>query len=260
MSTSVVYVGLDVHKDSIVIAVAREGREAAENWKTIPYEGVRLRKALKMLVKAGEVLKVCYEAGPTGYALYWQLAKLGIACRVIAPTLVPMKAGDRVKTDRRDAERLARSFGAGELTAVWVPDTALGEREEQAAGRPRGGARDAWLHLGYRASPLSEKRPRRSSRSPSIMKAGLRERRLGDPRKGEPSRFAMRQAFSAGFATLVRGSSRRITTILAGLKSRSTNIRVINRRRLASRPLLAWPCGHKYLLDKHLLTGHFISA
>jgi len=67
MSTNGVYVGLDVHKDSIVIAVAREGRAAAEEWKTIPYDGVRLRKALKMLVKDGETLKVCYEAGPTGF-------------------------------------------------------------------------------------------------------------------------------------------------------------------------------------------------
>jgi len=67
---SVLYVGLDVHKDSIAIAVAHEGREPAETWKTIPYDGVRLRKALKMLVKAGEELRVCYEAGPTG--LVWR--------------------------------------------------------------------------------------------------------------------------------------------------------------------------------------------
>jgi transposase len=71
---------------------------------------------------SAEQLKACYEAGPTGYVLYWQLAELGIQCDVIAPTLVPVKAGDRVKTDRRDAERLARSFRSGDLTAVWVPD------------------------------------------------------------------------------------------------------------------------------------------
>src|SRR5207248_3036582 len=69
-------------------------------------------------------LKACYEAGPTGYVLYWQLTQLGVACEVIAPTLVPTKAGDRVKTDRRDAEKLARCYRAGELTAVWVPDAA----------------------------------------------------------------------------------------------------------------------------------------
>jgi transposase len=71
-----------------------------------------------------EQLQACYEAGPTGYVLYWQLAQLGVKCEVIAPTLVPMKAGDRVKTDRRDAERLARSYRSGDLTAVWVPDEA----------------------------------------------------------------------------------------------------------------------------------------
>jgi transposase len=69
-------------------------------------------------------LKCCYEAGPTGYVLYWQLTQLGVACEVIAPTLIPTKAGDRVKTDRRDAEKLARCYRAGELTAVWVPDAA----------------------------------------------------------------------------------------------------------------------------------------
>src|SRR3954467_12992244 len=67
-------------------------------------------------------LQVCYEAGPTGYALYWQLTKLGVECEVIAPSLIPTKAGDRVKTDRRDAIKLARCYRAGELTPVWVPD------------------------------------------------------------------------------------------------------------------------------------------
>ena len=97
MSKSVVYVGLDVHKDSIEIAVAREGRKPAERWKTIPYDGVRLRKALKMLVKDGEVLKVCYEAGPTGFGLCRRLRKAGIDCIVVAPSLLPGRPGDRVK-------------------------------------------------------------------------------------------------------------------------------------------------------------------
>jgi transposase len=75
------------------------------------------------LVPVG-TLKCCYEAGPTGYALYWQLTQLGVTCEVIAPWLVPTKPGDRVKTDRRDAEKLARCYRAGELTPVWVPDEA----------------------------------------------------------------------------------------------------------------------------------------
>jgi transposase len=125
MSTSVVYVGLDVHKDSIVIAVAREGREAAEKWKTIPYDEARLRRSLKMLVKNGEILKVCYEAGPTGFGLYRRLREAGIECLVVAPSLVPGKPGDRVKTDRRDACRLAHFLRSGDLTAVYVPEEAV---------------------------------------------------------------------------------------------------------------------------------------
>jgi transposase len=69
-------------------------------------------------------LRVCYEAGPHGYGLYWQLTRLGVHCDVVAPTLVPVKAGDRVKTNRRDAEKLARCYRSGDLTAVWVPDAA----------------------------------------------------------------------------------------------------------------------------------------
>ncbi len=83
MSKSVVYVGLDVHKDSIVIAVAHQGRKPAEKWKTIPYDGVRLQKALKMLVHDGQVLKVCYEAGPTGFGLCRRLQKRKAAPRRI---------------------------------------------------------------------------------------------------------------------------------------------------------------------------------
>jgi transposase len=116
---------LDVHSDSIVIAVAREGREAAENWKTIPNDGARLRKELRRLVKNGEVLKVCYEAGPTGFGLCRGLRDAGIDCVVVAPSLVPSKAGDRVKTDRRDARKLAHFLRSGDLTEVYVPDEAV---------------------------------------------------------------------------------------------------------------------------------------
>jgi transposase len=71
-----------------------------------------------------ESLQVCYEAGPTGYVLYWQLSELGVKCEVIAPNLIPVKPTDRIKTDRRDAEKLARCYRAGDLTPVWVPDAA----------------------------------------------------------------------------------------------------------------------------------------
>jgi transposase len=78
-----------------------------------------------------EQLRFCYEAGPTGYVLYWQLTKMGAACAVVAPTLVPVKAGDRVKTDRQDALKLARNYRAGELTAVGA---GCGARSAAGAG------------------------------------------------------------------------------------------------------------------------------
>lgn len=120
--SNVRFVGLDVHAATIAIAVAERDGEV-RSVGVIPNTPDALRAALKKLGPP-EHLRVCYEAGPTGYAVYWQLARHGVACDVIAPTLVPVRAGDRVKTDRRDALKLARSYRAGELTAVWVPDGA----------------------------------------------------------------------------------------------------------------------------------------
>jgi transposase len=114
------FVGLDVHADTIAVAVAETDGEV-RSIGTIPN---RLESIRKLVVKLGPAkeLRACYEAGPCGYVLYWQLTALGVACEVVAPTLVPVKAGDRVKTDRRDAAKLARCYRAGDLTAVWVPD------------------------------------------------------------------------------------------------------------------------------------------
>lgn len=118
------FVGLDVHADTIAVAVAEQGRAGeVRSVGIVPNRKESVRKLVKKL-EGPKGLKVCYEAGPTGYALYWQLVELGVECEVVAPTLVPVKAGDRVKTDRRDATKLARSYRAGELTPVWVPDRA----------------------------------------------------------------------------------------------------------------------------------------
>jgi len=120
MREKVRFLGLDVHAETIAVAIAEQGGEV-RSLGTIANRAESIRKLVKKLGSV-EQLRACYEAGPTGYVLYWQLAELGVKCEVIAPTLVPVKAGDRVKTDRRDAEKLARSYRSDDLTAVWVPD------------------------------------------------------------------------------------------------------------------------------------------
>jgi transposase len=120
--SNVRFVGLDVHAETIAVAVAEADGEVRA-LGVIPNRPESIRKLVKKLGPAKQ-LRTCYEAGPTGYVVYWQLTALGVPCEVVAPSLVPVKAGDRVKTDRRDAIKLARSYRAGDLTAVWVPDAA----------------------------------------------------------------------------------------------------------------------------------------
>jgi transposase len=120
--SNVRFIGLDVHAETIAVAVAEPHGEV-RSLGVIPNRPESIRKLVKKLGPPAQ-LRVCYEAGPTGYVVYWQLTALDVACQVVAPTLVPVKAGDRVKTDRRDALKLARSYRAGDLTAVWVPDAA----------------------------------------------------------------------------------------------------------------------------------------
>ena len=115
------FVGLDVAKDSIAVAVADEGREAPRFLGKISYDLGALRKLLSR-VGEPELLEVCYEAGPTGYALARWLRAMGIRCHVIAPSLTPQRPGNHVKTDRRDALMLAQHLRAGELVTIVVPD------------------------------------------------------------------------------------------------------------------------------------------
>jgi transposase len=129
------FIGLDVHAETIAVAVAEANGEV-RSLGVIPNRVESIRKAMRKLGPARS-LRVCYEAGPCGYVLYWQLTEIGVHCEVVAPTLIPTKAGDRVKTDRRDAEKLARSYRSGDLTAVWVPD------EEHEALRDLVRAREA---------------------------------------------------------------------------------------------------------------------
>jgi len=118
------YVGLDTHKDTIAVAVAEAVGGKARYYGEIPNTPEAVAKLARKLSPDGEVVSFCYEAGPCGYGIYRQLTSMGHACEVVAPSLIPTKAGDRVKTDRRDGESLARLHRAGELTPVWVPDEA----------------------------------------------------------------------------------------------------------------------------------------
>lgn len=114
------FVGLDVHADSIAIAVAEPGRGEPGQLAVIGNDTALLLKRLRRLGK----VKCCYEAGPTGFGLQRALKSEGIDCVVVAPSLVPTRSGDHVKTDRRDAARLARFLRSGDLTEVYVPDEA----------------------------------------------------------------------------------------------------------------------------------------
>jgi transposase len=118
-----VHVGLDVHKNSISVAAAEPGRAPARVVAKLAHDVNKLLKALAKLGVA-EQLHVVYEAGPTGYGLQRALSAHGYSCEVIAPSKIPRRPGDRVKTDRRDCAQLAECSRAGQLHAVWIPDPA----------------------------------------------------------------------------------------------------------------------------------------
>jgi transposase len=116
----ITYVGLDVHQRNIAIAELPAGVERPVV-REIPNDPKLVRRTLQWLKKESPGLRCCYEAGPCGFELKRMLDKNGIACEVIAPALIPRKPGERIKTDQRDAAKLARLYRAGELTAIRVP-------------------------------------------------------------------------------------------------------------------------------------------
>jgi transposase len=120
-----IFIGLDVHKATISVAVAQGERGGEVRcWGTMPNWPDQVRRLCEKLAGDGRRRHFCDEAGPCGYGLHRQVAELGHDCVVVAPSLIPVKSGDRVKTDRRDAVMLAKLHRAGELTEVWVPDPA----------------------------------------------------------------------------------------------------------------------------------------
>src|SRR4029077_13336697 len=136
MADRITYVGLDVHKEGIVVAVAEGGlRGEVREYGRIANTATALDRLLRKFGDGGVRLRFCYEAGPCGYGIQRHLSAHGHECVVVAPSLIPKRTGDRVKTDRRDAASLARLHRAGELTAVWVP--APGHEAMLALVRPR---------------------------------------------------------------------------------------------------------------------------
>jgi transposase len=123
MQGNMLYVGLDVHKLSISVSVAEEGRDGAVRFiGAIANTAPEVAKLAKRLARDGDRLEFCYEAGGCGYGIYRQLIALGHGCTVVASSKIPRKPGERIKTDRRDAQKLAILHRSGDLTAVWVPD------------------------------------------------------------------------------------------------------------------------------------------
>lgn len=122
MKKGTIFVAIDDSKRTLVLGILQPGADEPET-RSIPNEPRHVQRLFARLQREGAV-RACYEAGPSGYDLYRQLTALGVACEVIAPALTPRKPGDRIKTDRRDAAKLARLFRAGELTPITVPDEA----------------------------------------------------------------------------------------------------------------------------------------
>src|SRR6202162_5604043 len=118
MADRITYGGLDVHKESIVVAVAEGGlRGEVREYGRIANTATALDRLLRKLGSDGMTLRFCYEAGPCGYGIQRRLSALGHECAVVAPSLIPKRAGDRVKTDRRDAARLGQTHRGGGVKA-----------------------------------------------------------------------------------------------------------------------------------------------
>lgn len=217
METNVTHLGLDVHKDSIAVAVLRPG-ELEPDQRVIANTPEALRKLVARHDRSS--LVACYEAGPTGYEIHRVLASLNVACDVVAPSLIPKRSGERVKTDRLDARNLARLHRAGQLTPIRVPTA-----EEEAL-------RD----LVRVREDLKDDRRRMQLRIKSFL---LRQgRRCPDHRRGWSRRYRLwvnAQRFDDPNAQLT------FDHLLAALNTRTVQLDEIDRRLVeaAERPPMA---------------------
>ncbi len=127
---------MDVHKNSILIAIAGEGRDGEVRfYGTIENDMNQLDKIIRKLISKGAVLRFAYEAGPCGYGIYRYLTNNNMDCSVVAPLKIPQQSGNRLKNDRRDSISLARLHRAGELTPVYVPSEADEALRDLVRGR-----------------------------------------------------------------------------------------------------------------------------
>ena len=120
--SNILFIGMDVHKESIVISLADDDRTEIRRYGSTGGALKDFKKVLRKLVATGKELFFCYEAGPTGYELYRYITAQGHQCIVVAPSLIPKKPGDKIKTDKRDADNLTRLLRSGDLTPVYVPN------------------------------------------------------------------------------------------------------------------------------------------
>ena len=203
MGDRITYVGLDVHKEGIVVAVAEGGlRGEVREYGRIANTPAALDRLARKLGGDRVRLRFCYEAGPCGYGIQRQLSTPGHECVVVAPSLIPKRAGDRVKTDRRDAASLARLHRAGELTAVWVPDA--GHEAMRDLVRARLDAvhalRRARQQLsGFLLPPIAPERPdigvrRPGPPPPAHPRKSTIEHLIGGKSSGEPCRRSLTNA------------------------------------------------------------------
>ena len=123
MAEGITFVGLDAHKVAISVAVLLPGSSKPVEWQVENEKGAVRRMVRKVQRLAPAEVRFCYEAGPCGYALQRWIIEQGAMCAVVAPSLIPRKPGERIKTDRRDARKLAEMFRAGLLTEVQPPSS-----------------------------------------------------------------------------------------------------------------------------------------